>query len=159
MKWIRGGSSGWHRDWVKDQARQQFDLYEEDRTGEWWFDLASGNELALVVDGGWRMIRNGHDYDARYRVFFYDGGRVVEITEAMLAQHSTRGRLDKEEAGASRYVGIRDEAVRLVHVTLTGEQLLSRPAVAPEPVQELQGEQDQKTGLRGVFGLRRRRAL
>ena len=41
MKWIRGGSEGWDRAWVKDRAwdkadaQEEFQVGEEDRGGRW----------------------------------------------------------------------------------------------------------------------------
>jgi hypothetical protein len=97
VKWIRGGSEGWN----------------------WWFDLATGHEIALVLDGGWKMVKNGRPYDARFRVFFYDGvGRVVELTEALLGTDGKAGRLDPEATGFGRYENAERESVRLVEEAL-----------------------------------------
>ena len=119
MKWIRGGSGGWDRAWVKAEAQRQFPMVEEDRVGHWWFDLATGHEIALVLDGGWKMVKNGRPYDARFRVFFHDGvGRVVELTEALLGPGGEAGRLDQEATGFGRYENAERESVWLVEEAL-----------------------------------------
>lgn len=125
MKWIRGGSEGWDRAWVKDRAwdkagaQEEFQVGEEDRVGRWWFDLATGHEIALVLDGGWKMLKNGRPYDARFRVFFHDGvERVVELTEALLGPNGRAGRLDPDAIGFGRYENAERESVRLVEEAL-----------------------------------------
>ncbi|EZP59408.1 hypothetical protein ACFV06_39770 [Streptomyces sp. NPDC059618] len=47
MKWIRMDGTGWDQDWVANEAAVQFALLKQDQQGAWWFDLASGNQLAL----------------------------------------------------------------------------------------------------------------
>ena len=65
------------------------------------------------------MLKNGRPYDARFRVFFYDGvGRVVELTEALLGPNGKAGRLDPDAIGFGRYENAERESVRLVEEAL-----------------------------------------
>lgn len=155
MKWIRMDGTGWDQDWVANEAAVQFALLKQDQQGAWWFDLASGNQLALVVDGGFRMGRRNEEaqlepHDSRYRVFFRAaGGDITELTSAILQAHSTRGALDASKDGQERYTHVQREAVRLIDDLLMGSE-----ASAPK-APEVQ-EKAEERGLRGVFGLRRR---
>lgn len=156
MKWIRMDGTGWDQDWVANEAAVQFDLLEEDRQGAWWFDLDSGNQLALVMDGTWKMrVADAtgavRAHESRYRVFFRAAcGDVQELTSGLLRGHSTRGKLDASAEGTGRYDAVQEEAVRLIEQLLMGSE-----APAPQ-VPEVQQEEAEEKGLRGVFGLRRR---
>ncbi|MBU8763848.1 hypothetical protein KM868_10100 [Micrococcus luteus] len=155
MKWIRGGGEGWDRAWVKAGAQRQFQLLDEDRVGRWWFDLATGHEVALVLDGGWRMLKNGRPYDARFRVFFYDGvGRVVELTEALLGTDGKAGRLDQEATGSGRYRNAERESVWLVEEALEVYENEGLVQVARQVREQEDAERLAEDGT-GGFGLRR----
>lgn len=159
MKWIRGGSTGWNRVWIKAAAQRQFQMLEEDRVGHWWFDLATGHEIALVLDGGWRMLKNGRPYDARFRVFFHDGvERVVELTDALLGPGGEAGRLDPEATGDGRYQNAEWDSVWLVEKALEvheGEDMVQAARQAREQ-EDAERLAEDGTGLAGVFGLRRK---
>lgn len=116
--WSRGLGRGWDLRWVRDVARTQFDLYEEDRTGAWWADLDSGRQLALVSDGGWRMSLNGASYPSRYRVFDFDGVEIVEQTEEVLGRLGHGGHFDPQQEGAGRYQRVWEECVSAVEDVL-----------------------------------------
>lgn len=69
MNWVRGTGSPWNMHWVQQMDRQEWDLYEDDRTGAMWVEREYGTVLAMLSDGGWRMTKNGAPYRSRYRVF------------------------------------------------------------------------------------------
>jgi len=162
VKWIRGGSEGWDRAWVKDRAwdkadaQEEFQVGEEDRAGRWWFDLATGHEIALVLDGGWKMLKNGQPYDARFRVFFYDGvGRVVELTEALLGTNGKAGRLDQEATGSERYKNAERESAWLVEKALEVYKNEGLVQAARQAREQEDAERLAEDGT-GVLGLRRK---
>lgn len=155
MKWIRMDGTGWDQDWVRIEAVRRFNLTKGDQQGARWLDLASGNQLALVMDGTWKMrVADAtgalRAHESRYRVFFRAAcGDVQELTGALLRGHSTRGKLDASAGGDARYVQVQEEAERLIEKLLMGSE-------APAPKAPEVQEKAEEKGLRGVFGLRRR---
>ena len=107
MSWERNvDDAAWNLPWVERRASEQFDLLQQDRTGAAWRHTGSGDEIALVADGGWRMTKNKQPYPSQYRLFWFSAitDRIVELTGEVLG---TRGHFDaKQDVVHARYSGV-----------------------------------------------------
>lgn len=102
MAWVNTGSNGWHADWWR-KSYTEFEIFWEDGLGNRWMNTDNGDELVLVSDGGWRMAKNGHSYDSRFRAFRLHAasGVVREISD--LLWPIMDGRFDSSQEGSGRY--------------------------------------------------------
>lgn len=124
MAWINTGTNGWFRPWWREHLAE-VSVFEEDRIGDCWINTATGDEIVLISDGGWRMQLNGEDYPSRFRLFRHHPptGATWELTEAMLWPTSTRGHFDKEQSAGARYTGARAECRALIDEVLGARRL------------------------------------
>ena len=114
MNWVRGTGSPWNMHWVQQMDRQEWDLYEDDRTGAMWVVREYGTVLAMLSDGGWRMTKNGAPYRSRYRVFELAGTDVIERTDVLFSGLAHGGHFDERQEGAGRYQAVRRECVEAI---------------------------------------------
>lgn len=115
MSWEKiTDNAAWNLPWVAGAARQRFALFEDDRTGAAWRHSGSGDEIALVADGGWRMTLDKQPYPSQYRLFWFSAitDQIVELTGEVLG---TMGHFDaKQEVAHAKYSGVLNWCTRHV---------------------------------------------
>ncbi|MBE1515181.1 hypothetical protein [Nesterenkonia halotolerans] len=122
MAWMNTGRNGWFEDWFTRYSKT-IEILDEDRTGHHWRENTTGNEIALVSDGGWRMTLNREPYMSRYRAFLYlaDVDQVIE-QQHLLEETSHQGHFNPDETGAGRYSQIRRDSVNAIDAALRARQ-------------------------------------
>lgn len=113
MTWINAGANGWLTQWFQDHAKQ-IDIFRDDGTGHWWVNMSNGDEIVLVSDGGWRMMKNGQPYDSRYRLFRRNAASADVRELSGLLWPVKRGAFNPDAKGSERYNEIQGRCQKFV---------------------------------------------
>lgn len=123
MTWINTGINGWHVKPAITRVTDQYTLFAEDQTGAHWMDTSTGDELVLLSDGGWRMVKNNEPYLSRYRLFRYFAATHAAQEISYLLNPIGRGEFDASQAVAARYQTVRAKCVRYIDALFAADPL------------------------------------
>lgn len=121
MTWIESNESAMRgARWVQDVYESHSWNVEQSGGigGRLWINPDSGDQIALLADGGWRMEKNGHHYRSRFRVFRHSqtSDSIEEISSAFLSSHE--GDFDEKETGSGRYSAVQEQITEKINHVL-----------------------------------------
>lgn len=132
MTWIESNKSAMKATrWVQDVYESRSWSVEKSGGigGRLWINPDSGDQIALLADGGWKMEKDERPYRSRFRVFRHsqNADSIEEISSALLS--SNEGDFDEKEIGSDRYSTVENRIVEKINRILDAVDSDGNPAV------------------------------